>query len=134
MSAALALRAAIRDALLADAELLAQLGADKVFDEARADAALPYLLLGDHVSRDASSGEAPAEQHELALQVWSVRSGLKQTLEIAEAAVACLDAATLSPAGHHIVNLAWLSTEAARNEGGRERFALVRFRVLTEPL
>jgi hypothetical protein len=131
VSAALSLRIAVRNALAADAALLALLGRPAVFDQPPAAAEPPFVLLGDHLCRDASSGGSPAEEHELALEIWSRQAGLKQTLEIAEAIVSSLGPASISAAVQHLVQFVWLSTDARRRED--DRFATLRFRALTEP-
>lgn len=131
MNAALSLRMAVLAALAADAPLAALLGGTAIHDEPPPNAEPPYVLLGDHLCRDASSGEALAEEHEMSLEIWSRQRGLKEVLQIADAVVAALPASGLSATGQHVVQFTWLSTEARRREG--DRFASVRFRALTEP-
>lgn len=133
MSAALALRAAIRTALLADAPLLALLGGPAVHDDVPRGSRPPYIVLAEHAARDDSTGTETGEEHQITLHVWSRQGGLKQGLEIAEAATAALLAASLSPAGHRLVNLAWVSTDSRREPDGRHRFLALRFRAVTEP-
>lgn len=131
MSAALVLRMAVRSALLTDAGLLELLGRAAIYDEPPPTAEPPYVLLGDHLCRDASSSLSPAEEHEVTLEIWSRQQGLKQTLQIAAAVVAALNGRDLPALGQKVVAFAWLSTEARREEG--DRFARIRFRALTEP-
>lgn len=131
MSAALPLRRAVRIALGADPAWLALLGAPSVYDQPPPNTDPPYLLLGDHVVRDASSGGAPAEEHEIALEIWSEQAGLKEALVLAEAAIAALRPETLAVPGQHLVQFAWTSTDARREARGR--LAVLRFRALTEP-
>ncbi len=134
MSAALALRAAIRTALVADATLVALLGGQSVYDDVPRGARPPYIVLAEHAARDESTGTETGEEHQVTLHVWSRQGGLKQALEIAEAATAALLGASLAPAGHRLVNFAWLATESRREPDGRHRFLTLRFRAVTEPV
>jgi hypothetical protein len=124
----------VRAALAADTGLTGLLGSAAVFDEVPRDQKPPYLVLADTVSRDGSTATEPGEEHQLNLHAWSRQGGLKESLEIAARAVAILDDADLPLAGHRLVNLRWVSTEAKREPGGRHRFAQLRFRAVTEPL
>lgn len=133
MSAALALRAAIRTALAADGELTALLGGPNIHDEVPRGLRPPYIVLAEHTARDDSTGTETGEEHQVALHVWSRQGGLKQGLEIAQAATAALLGASLAPAGHRLVNLGWVSTDARREPDGRHRFFVLRFRAMTEP-
>jgi hypothetical protein len=133
MSAALALRAAIRAALVADGTLVALLGGQNVYDDVPRGARPPYIVLADHAARDDSTGTEVGEEHQVTLHVWSRQGGLKQGLEIAEAATAALLGASLAPAGHRLVNLGWVSTDSRREPDGRHRFFALRFRAVTEP-
>ena len=55
-TAAVALRAAIHDALAADGALTALLGGPKIYDEPPNGAAFPYVTLGDARVSDFSTG------------------------------------------------------------------------------
>ena len=133
MSAALALRAAVRERLAADADLTAALGGAKVFDHVPAGTDAPYIVLSDMQSRPAGTATEVAEEHRLALDVWSRQEGLAEALTAAARVAASLDDAGLSLAGHRLANLRWVSTDARRSGNGRLRSATLRFRALTEP-
>ena len=74
-ASAVALRAAIHDALVADGALTALLGGAKVYDEPPNGAAFPYVTLGEARVEDFSAGSDPAEQHRLTLHAWSRQGG-----------------------------------------------------------
>jgi len=135
MSAAamLALREAIRGALLADAALLALLPASQVFDEAPASAQSPYVLFAEDRARDWSSADERGAEHLFALEVWSRHRGLHEALTIAARVVEIVDEAQLVlPAGQRLVLLRWTAAETGRRENGRLAFVRLRFRALTE--
>src|SRR5438270_596486 len=84
-TAAVALRAAIHDALVANGALSALLGGSKVYDEPPTGAAFPYVTLGDARIEDFSAGNDPAEEHRLTLHAWSRQGGHKEAHMIAGA-------------------------------------------------
>ena len=59
-AASAALRAAIHDALIADAALTGLLGGPKVYDEPPRNAAFPYVTLGETRIADFSTGSEAA--------------------------------------------------------------------------
>ncbi len=87
-TAAVALRAAIHDALVADGALVALLGGPKVYDEPPKAAAFPYVTLGDARIEDFSAGNDPAQEHRLTLHAWSRQGGHKEAHMIAGALLA----------------------------------------------
>lgn len=132
-TAAVALRAAIHDALVADGALAALLGGPKIYDEAPSGAAFPYVTLGDARVRDFSAGGDRSEEHRLTLHAWSRQGGHKEAHLIAGALLQALDDAPLAPAGHHLVNLRFSVADIRRESDGRTYHALLRFRAVTEP-
>ena len=72
-------------------------------------------------------------RQELALVVWAAESASsRQALEAAGLIVAALDEAHLTPAGHRLVNLRWLSSRLAREPRTGLGHVTVRFRAVTE--
>ena len=69
--ASAALRAAVHDALVANAALTNLLGGPKVYDEPPRSAAFPYVTLGETRIADFSTGTESAEEHQLMLHAWS---------------------------------------------------------------
>lgn len=132
-AASTALRAAIHDALAADAALVSILGGAKVYDEPPRAAAFPYVTLGETRIADFSAGGEPGEEHQLTLHAWSRQGGHKQAHQIAGALLQALDDAPLSLADHTLVNLRFSVADVRREADGRTYHALVRFRAVTEP-
>jgi len=132
-TAAVALRAAVHDALNADAALVALLGGAKVYDEPPASTAFPYVTMGEARVTDFSAGDAPGEEHHLTLHGWSRQGGHREAHMIAGALLAALDDASLALTGHRLVNLRFAVADMRREADGRTYHALVRFRAVTEP-
>ena len=132
-AAAAALRAAVHDALTADAALAALLGGPKIYDEPPRAAEFPYVTLGETRISDYSTGEAPSEEHQLTLHAWSRQGGHAQAHMIAGALLQALDDAPLPLADHSLVNFRFAVADVRREADGRTYHALVRFRAVTEP-
>jgi hypothetical protein len=132
-TAAAALRAAIHDALLADAPLTSLIGGAKVYDEPPRAAAFPYVTLGDARVVDYSTGTEAGEEHQLILHGWSRQGGHREAHLIAGALLQALDDAALTLTGYRLVNLRFALADVRREADGRTYHALVRFRAVTEP-
>ena len=132
-SAAAALRAAIYDALTADAALGALLGGPKVYDEPPRSVTFPYVTVGEARVTDFSTGSEPGEEHQLTLHAWSRQGGHREAHLISGALLQALDDAPLALAEHHPVNLRFATADVRREADGRTYHALVRFRAMTEP-
>ena len=134
MPACAALRAAIHDALIADASLLSVLGGPKIYDEPPRAAAFPYVTLGEARMTDFSTGSEAGEEHQLTLHAWSRQGGHKEAHIIAGALLQALDDAALALADHALINLRFSVADVRREADGRTYHALVRFRAVTEPV
>jgi uncharacterized protein DUF3168 len=132
-AASAALRAAVHDALTADAALVTILGGPKVYDEPPRTAAFPYVTLGEARIADFSAGGEPGEEHQLTLHAWSRQGGHKEAHLIAGTLLQALDDAALTLADHHLVNFRFSVADVRREADGRTYHALVRFRAVTEP-
>ena len=132
-TAAVALRAAIHDALVADGALSALLGGPKVYDEVPQSAAFPYVTLGECSITDWTVGTEAATEHQLTLHAWSRQGGHREAHEIAGALLQALDDAPLTVEGHRLVNLRFALADIGREADGRTYHAAVRFRAFTEP-
>jgi len=132
-AASAALRAAIHDALTADAALVNVLGGPKIYDEPPRAAAFPYVTLGEARIADFSTGTEPGEEHQLTLHAWSRQGGHKEAHLIAGALLQAFDDAALNLADHQLVNFRFSVADVRREADGRTYHALVRFRAVTEP-
>jgi uncharacterized protein DUF3168 len=133
-NASTALRAAVHDALIADAGLVSVLGGPKVYDEPPRAAAFPYVTLGEARITDFSTGSESADEHQLTLHAWSRQGGHREAHLITGALMQALDDAPLMLAGHHLVNFRFSVADVRRESDGRTYHALVRFRAVTEPI
>ena len=132
-SASSALRAAIHDALNADAALTALLGGAKVYDEPPKAVAFPYATLGEARIAPFATGTESGEEHQLVLHAWSRQGGHREAHLIAGALLHALDDAALTLDGHRLVNLRFALADIRREADGRTYHAAVRFRAVTEP-
>ena len=132
-AASAALRAAVHDALAANAALTTLLGGPKVYDEPPRAAAFPYVTLGETRIVDFSTGEASGQEHQLTLHAWSRQGGHKEAHLIAGALLAALDDAPLPLADHTLVNFRFAVADVRREADGRTYHARVAFRAVTEP-
>jgi len=132
-AASAALRAAVHDALAADAALTALLGGPKVYDEPPRAVAFPYVTLGETRIADFSTGTESGAEHQLTLHAWSRQGGHKEAHLIAGALLAALDDAPLALTDHTLVNFRFAVANVRREADGRTYHALVRFRAVTEP-
>ena len=132
-TAAAALRAAIHDALMADAPLTTLLGGPRVYDEPPQNPAFPYVTLGEARISDFSTGSERGEEHQLTLHAWSRQGGHKEAHLVAGALLQALDDAPLTLDDHRLVNFRFALADVRREADGRTYHALVRFRAVTEP-
>ena len=132
-AASAALRAAVHDALIANASLNSLLGGPKVYDQPPRSATFPYVTLGETRISDYSAGGEPGEEHQLVLHAWSRQGGHKEAHMIAGALLSALDDAPLTLADHTLVNFRFAVADVRREADGRTYHALVRFRAVTEP-
>jgi hypothetical protein len=132
-SATAALRAAIQEALVADAGLTSLLGGARVYDEPPAASAYPYVMLGEARTTDFSTGSEPGEEHQLTLHAYSRQGGHRQAHLIAGALLQALEDAPLPLDDHRLINFRFALADVRREADGRTYHALVRFRAVTEP-
>ncbi|HEY8580909.1 MAG TPA: DUF3168 domain-containing protein [Beijerinckiaceae bacterium] len=128
----LALRKAVFDRLVADAALLARLGAPRIYDGAPRGAATPYVVFAQTRARDWSTATERGDEHAVTLDVYSTQPGGREALEIAALVAAALDDAALALVDHQLVSLRVRDVEAQRESAGRFVRARLRLRALTE--
>ncbi len=132
-SPTLSLRAALFAALGADAALLALLGGARIYDVPPADAAFPFVTLGEAVAADWSTATEAGCEHALTLHAFSRSGGRAEAFALAAALGSALHDAPLALHGHRLANLRVTTSEVRREADGRTFHALVRFRAVTEP-
>jgi hypothetical protein len=133
-SPVIALRKAIRARLLADPLLVAALAGPKIYEEAPPGAAAPYAIFMDSQMRDWSGALSRGAEQFLTIAVISTQRGLGQALGAAQQIADLLDEAQLSPEGHRLVDLRFVSMETRRDASGRFARVAVLFRATTEYL
>jgi hypothetical protein len=131
-AAAADLQKALFSALAGNAALTSALGGAKVFDNAPAHAAFPYVTFGRTSVYDWSTGTESGTEQLLTLHVWSKARGKKETLDIMECVRVALDQAPLDLDDHHLVNLRLEYSEARYDEDVDVHHGLLRFRAVTE--
>jgi Protein of unknown function (DUF3168) len=132
-TASAALRAAIHDALVADAPLTSLLGGPRIYDELPPSPAFPYVTLGEARVSDYSTGTEPGEEHQLTLHAWSRQGGHQEAHLVAGALLQALDDAPLVLTDYRLINFRFALADVRRESDGRTYHALVRFRAVTEP-
>lgn len=131
-SPALSLQQAMRAKLLAHAPLTLLLGGAHVHEEMPRGAQAPFVSFDSIETRDWSVADQKAHEHFVTLVVKTQSRSRRLALQILDEIEAALDDASLSLAGHRLVNLRltfWSVTRQADAFG-----ASLRFRAATEPL
>jgi Protein of unknown function (DUF3168) len=134
MEAGLALQQAMRAALLANSALTTVLGGAHIFDEIPRGAKEPYVAFSTLETRDWSVKDAKAHEHFITLDVATARRTRADAQAIAGAIEQVLDNATLTLAGHVLINLRLVFWTIAKPRGSENFGATLRFRAATEPL
>ena len=133
-SSAWALQKAFHGRLIADAGLLALLGAPRIYDDVPRQPTFPYVAYGQSTVRDWSTGSDDAHEHIITVHVWTRASGRRPAHEISSAVEASLDQQVLTLDGHRLVSLRHEFTDVRREPDGETWRGIVRFRGVTEPL
>jgi len=128
-----ALQVAVVDRLAADPDVLAIIGAGRVFDRLITRAEPPYLVMGEATTTDFSTGDDVASQHRFEIEAWTKQNGRKQAVELAEAVRAALHDADLTLDGAVLINLRHERTVSRRAPKTGLHVARLRFRAVTEP-
>jgi len=133
--AILPLRRAIHAHLSADAGLTTLIGTGRVHDEPPRALSGLYVIHGEVTAEDWSTGSDRGCEQKLSLVVWAGESASsRKALEAAARVVASLESAALSPEGHRLINLTWLSSKLARDPKTHLPTVTLTFRVVTEAL
>lgn len=126
-----ALSAAIRSALLADAGLLAIIGADGAHDRLLTKAAMPYVVLREIVSTEWGTDDDGGLEHQLFIDCWSGQPGHRQAETMAGLIRARLDNRPLTLAGFSLIGLYHVRTRTRREAKTDAHVAEMTFRAVT---
>jgi hypothetical protein len=74
--------------------ILAITGPDRIFDRRITRAEPPYLVLGEAVARDFSTGEGPGTEHRFEIEAWTRKTAADRPSNLADAVRAALHDAT----------------------------------------
>lgn len=133
-SSAHALQQCVFSTLGAAPDVMALLGAPRIYDQVPQPAVYPYVSFGQSLVRDSSTGTEAADEHMLTLHIWSRAEGRKEAHELIAAVRAALHDRPLTLPGHRLVNLRHEYSEARREPDGDTIHGLVRLRAVTEPM
>ncbi len=132
--ASLSLQKAIYAWLMADAALKAEIGDPaRIYDDPPAEAAFPYLTLGESRAR-ALAGVEGAVEHEVRLYAYSKYAGRLEIKRIMGAVHDALHDAPLMPQDHQLVSIRFVFNDAFRRNDGETYQAVSRFRAVTQPV
>jgi len=131
----LALKAALRDKLLGDPDLIALFGGPpRIFDQTPRGAPYPFIAFGTATASDNSTSSDRGHETRLDLLVFSREGSTREALQIAGLIEAALADADLSLTGHHLVSLLLVDVETALERDGETTRATLQFRAVTEAL
>lgn len=129
-----ALQSAIYAALAADGALKTVIGdPPRIYDDAPRDAELPYIVIGETRTSDWNGVDRGLE-HALQLRVFSRYAGRREIKEIMAAVYDALHEADLAIAGHRLVNIRFVFSDAMRRQDSDVYHGVMRFRAVTQPL
>jgi hypothetical protein len=126
------LQKAIFSSLSGDATLVALLGSARIFDNAPANVAFPYITFGRTSIYDWSTGTESGTEQLFTLHIWSKAKSKKETLDIMEVVRERLNDASLPLDGHQLVNLRLEFAEARHDDDLSVHHGMLRFRAVTE--
>ncbi|MEM9676747.1 MAG: DUF3168 domain-containing protein [Pseudomonadota bacterium] len=132
-SAAGQLHEAVFKALAADAELLAELGPNRLFDQVPERSAFPYIVLGRQLISDWSTATEDGEAIVFFVHIWTDEKGRTQLSRLEAHTKRILSTTLPDMADHHLVNLRFQLGEHRRGRNSRHRQGVLRFRGVTEP-
>jgi hypothetical protein len=126
------LQRAVYQTLSADASIKAELGDPaRIYDDPPGDAVFPYLTIGEARAKDWSGVEG-AFEHDLRLHVFSRYAGRREVKRILGAVYDALHDASMTLAGHALVNIRFVFGDAFRRVDGETYQGVARFRAVTQ--
>jgi hypothetical protein len=133
-SPALSLQSAMRDRLLLHTPLLTLLGGQHIFEETPRGAQEPYVAFNAIETRDWSVQTLKAHEHFVTLDIRTKSRSRALAQNIVSEIETVLDTASLTLAGHTLINLRLVFWSVARDKSTDNFNAVMRFRAATEPL
>ncbi|WP_394690021.1 DUF3168 domain-containing protein [Hoeflea sp.] len=130
------LQKAVVELLSSDPAILAITGTGRIFDRRITRAEPPYLVFGEAVARDFSTGDdddGAGTEHRFEIEAWTKQNGRKHAVELADAVRAVLHDADLALEGAALINLRHERTLSRRAPRSGLHLARLRFRAVTEP-
>ena len=127
------LQTAIISKLNADAPLIAQIGANAIFDMPPKGKTGPYIVVTRHDLIVRDTDLTPGNDHRLQLRLWSPDPSRAKVLVSAERVVAVLDNAVLSTVTLEVTNVRHQRTDTAIDLKTGRAYATISFRILSEP-
>lgn len=132
MSASWALQKAVYARLAADAPLAAEIGTPpRIYDAPPADAAFPYIVLGEGHAAPLAGHEA-ASEHDVRIGIVSRHAGRRDIRRIADRLYDALHDADFPVEGHRLVNCRFVFADAFRRGETHTHTGAVRFRAVIE--
>lgn len=130
---ALPLQAAIAAALLADTDL-AEIVGTRVYDIPPDRPKFPYVTLGDDLVVNDGTDCVSSAEVAITIHAWSQNKTYKEVKLMAARIAAVLDENTssLSPEGHHLIDIQHETTRYLRDPDGVTRHAVITFQAITE--
>lgn len=132
MHASLVLQRAIYEALIADSNLINELGGAYVFDSVPVGQELPFVQFGKLTSKDWSTSTEYGDEHKIEILIWSCHKGRKQLLDLA---AICEDAITALSGvhdSHNIVDIQLTETVTQHDVKSGNFKATLTYRCVTE--
>lgn len=132
-TAAWELQSALYQILSADTALVALLGGARIYDDVPPGAVFPYVVIGENLNRDWSTGSDAGDEHSLTIHTWSREAGRKQSLDLIAAIRGALDTGILTLSQNRVVNLGFEFAQTRLDGDAETIHAVIRYRVVTEP-
>jgi len=128
------LQKVLYETLAADAGVKAEVGDPaRIYDDPPREAIFPYLTLGE-TRANAWAGVEGGFEHDIRLHVFSRYAGRREVKRIIGAVYDALHDASLTLAGHALVNIRFVFGDAFRRSDGETYHGVARFRAVTQPL
>ena len=132
MHASTALQKAIYEALLADSNLINELGGAYVFDSVPVNQELPFVQFGKLTSIDWGTNTDRGDEHKIEILIWSCHKARKQLLDLVNFCEGAITALSGTHDGHYIVDLQLTETVTQHDVKSGYFKATMTYRCVTE--